>query len=68
MRIVELLNKIQLPITNEEAEVLDLFKESTKISKSDLDARSQILANSLVTKDVLLRVQENGKIIYRKRI
>ena len=68
MRIVELLNNITLPITNEEAEILDHFSDQKILSKSTLDERQQRLANSLVNKDVLLRVQENGNIIYRKKV
>ena len=68
MRIVELLNNIALPITNEEAEVLDMFEDSPVLAKNKLDPRQQIMANSLVNKEVLYRINENGKIIYKKRI
>jgi len=67
MRIVELLNNITLPITNEEAEVLDMLQNKS-ILKSELDEHQQRLANSLVNKDVLLRIQENGRITYRRKI
>ena len=69
MRIVELLNNLQLPITNEEAEVLDLFNEDIKVLYKDkLDERQVLMANKLVNKDVLYRINENGRIIYKKRI
>jgi hypothetical protein len=68
MRIVELLNNISLPITNEEAEVLDMFSEQKSLRKQDLEPRLQIMANRLVNKDVLYRINENGQIIYKKRI
>jgi transcription initiation factor IIE alpha subunit len=68
MRIVELLNNISLPITNEEAEVLDMFEDRKELLKKDLDPRQQIMANKLVNKDVLYRINENGRIIYKKRI
>lgn len=67
MRIVELLNNITLPITNEESEVLDMLQDNKQIFKSDLDPRQQLIANQLVNKDVLLRIQENGRITYRQR-
>ena len=57
-----------LPITNEEAEVLDLLKDSKELRKADLDPRQQIMANQLVNKDVLYRISENGRISYKKRI
>jgi hypothetical protein len=69
MRIVELLNNISLPITNEEAEVLDMFHGETRVLYKDkLDERQALMANKLVNKDVLYRINENGRIIYKKRI
>lgn len=68
MRIVELLNNITLPITNEEAEILDMFNERKELRKKDMDPRQVIMANKLVNKDVLYRINENGHIIYKKRI
>jgi len=67
MKIVELTNKVLLPITNEESELLERFIGDTPIAKSHLDEREQMLANSLTVKDLLLRVNEDGKIIYKKR-
>ena len=68
MKIVELLNKIQLPITNEESDVLGKFNEVSAIDKNDLNEREQVIANQLVNKDVLYRKHENGHINYRKKI
>lgn len=68
MKIVELINNIQLPITNEEAAVLERFVGDTPIAKSHLNDREQVLANQLTVKDVLLRTNEDGKIYYKKRI
>ena len=68
MKIVELTNNIQLPITNEEAEILKRFIGDTPIAKSHLNEREQVLVNQLTVKDVLLRTNEDGKIYYKKRI
>jgi len=68
MKIVELLTKIQMPINNEEAELLSEFDEQQQIYKSDLEPRQQLIANQLVNKEVLYRIQENGRIVYRKKI
>jgi hypothetical protein len=68
MRIVELINHLQVPITNEESDVLGKFHESEIIEKSQLDLREQHIANQLVNKDVLLRKNQDGKIIYKKKI
>lgn len=67
MKIVELYNNIQLPIDNEEAELLERFIGAIPIAKSHLTEREQILANQLTVKDVLLRTNEDGKIYYKKR-
>ena len=68
MRIVELVNKVRMALTNEEADVLSLFAETNEVHKMDLTARQQLLANYLVNKDVLYRINENGRIIYKKKI
>jgi len=68
MKIVELTNKVLLPITNEETELLSKFVDESPIAKNQLTEREQVLANQLTIKDVLLRINENGKIIYKKRI
>jgi hypothetical protein len=67
MKIVEIFNKIQLAINNEEAELLERFVDSVTIAKSQLTEREQLLANQLTVKDVLLRTNEDGKIYYKKR-
>jgi hypothetical protein len=68
MKIVELVNKVSLPITNEESDVLGQFQEKPVIRKAELNEREQTIANSLVNKNVLLRIQnEEGKIIYKTR-
>lgn len=68
MRIVEISNKLQLPITNEEADMLDQFEEGAVVYKNELNERQQLLANQLVVKDLLLRKHQNGQIIYKKKI
>jgi hypothetical protein len=68
MKIVELVNKIRLPITNEEADVLGQFENGRKIAREDLSPRHLIIANHLVNKDVLFRKNEDGKIYYKQKI
>lgn len=68
MRIIELLNGINLPLTNEESEVLDRFNESEVITKKDLDPREQLIMDSLINKDVVRRKNIDDKISYTKRI
>ena len=68
MKIVELINHIQMPITNEEADVLSKFDEDTAIEKSSLEDREQYLASQLVNKGALIRKNNNGKIEYTRYI
>jgi hypothetical protein len=67
MKIIELTNKLLLPITNEENTLLKKFS-SDQIAKQELSDREQILANQLTVKNVLLRINDNGKIHYKKQI
>ncbi len=68
MKIVELLNNIQVPINNEEADLLKKFTESSEISKKDLTDREQLIANQLVVKEVLTRKHDGNQLIYKKKI
>ena len=69
MKIIELLNHVQLAVTNEQADVLGRFDNETEISKNSLNEREQLLANQLTAQDILLRkVNENGQIVYTKKI
>lgn len=68
MKIVELVNKVRLPITNEESDVLGKFNEASELQKQDLNPREIALANQLVNKDVLYRKNDEGRIYYKKKI
>lgn len=67
MKIVELTNNLNIMLTNEEAEFLLHFnkKDSTRY-KSDLSERQILLANQLVTKNVLQRTKDDGRIVYKR--
>ena len=66
MRFIEILNKIQIPVTNEEQCVLERIQNDGKVSKRDLTEREQYLANQLVNKSIIVRKKHNGNIIYKK--
>jgi hypothetical protein len=68
MKIVELLNNLQVAITNEQADLLGRFQHEPSIPKNKLDEREQVIANQLTTQDILLRRNDNGQIIYTKKI
>jgi hypothetical protein len=67
MKIIELVNDLSVPITNEEYDVLNLFHNQDEIQKPDLNERQIQVANSLVNKDVLYRRNQNGRITYHKK-
>lgn len=67
MKIVELINRISVPITNEEADVLGRFHEQDIVERSELSERECVVANQLVNKDILLRKNQDGKITYKKK-
>ena len=68
MKIVELLSNVQVAITNEQADLLGRFQHESKIEKNKLTEREQLIANQLTTQDILLRRNENGQIVYTKKI
>jgi hypothetical protein len=68
MKIIELVNHIQLAITNEQADLLGRFQLDPQISKSSLDEREQVIANQLTSLDILLRQNYNGQTTYTKKI
>lgn len=68
MKIVELLNKLQVPLSNEESDVLNIVENRGEIEKPDFSERQLYVANQLVNKDVLLRTNQNGRILYTKKI
>lgn len=66
MKIIEVMQGITMPITNEEADLLSKFHEGKRISKKDLTEREINIANSLVNRNVLLRTNQDGRITYIK--
>ena len=68
MRYVELLNKIQQPINNEQSDLLNRFDVEPTIFKDKLNEREQEVARQLTAQDILLRRTENGKTTYKKKI
>lgn len=67
MKIVEVMGGIQMPITNEESDVLEKFQDTDSLDKRNLTEREQVLANQLVLKNVLYRKHKDGQIEYYKQ-
>lgn len=66
MKIIELTSYVQMPVTNEEYDLLAKFKPDSTILKSDLELREQVLAAHLVNKGALIRKNNNGHIEFRR--
>lgn len=67
MKIIEITGKPSVAVTNEEADVLLQFDAATPaVAKGDLSDRQRILANQLVNKNLLVRQNENGRVVYKK--
>ena len=67
MKILEITQGLQMQITNEEADVLGRFNEATVVENKEFNERELYVANQLVNKNVLLRKNQDGKVIYKKR-
>ena len=70
MKIIELTEQLKIAITNEEADLLKRFDETTPVmAKRDLNEREQLIASQLVNKSILKRTKdEQGRINYKRRI
>ena len=67
MKIVEITQGLQLQITNEESDVLGRFTDNSPVDKTEFNERETYIANQLVNKNVLLRKNQDGKVLYKKR-
>ena len=68
MKIVELINNISIPITNEQADLLGRFDLEPQISKNKLNEREQLIMNQLVMQDIVHRANNENQIIYKKKV
>jgi len=70
MKIIEVTAQLRVAITNEEADILSRFDESTPVlARRDLNEREKVVANQLVNKSILSRRKdEQGRINYKRRI
>jgi len=68
MKIIELTNKLLMPLTNEESDLYSKFDDEKVVEKMSLSEREQLIANQLVVKDILIRKNSDGKISYKKKI
>lgn len=60
------MGSLQLPLTNEEAELYDKFDSNTMVNREDLTERENFVASNLVNKSVLTRKNTDGQITYSR--
>ena len=68
MKIIELVNKVSLPITNEESDVLGQFQEKPVIRKAELNERQQELARQLLREETEQKAKEEELRIKEKEL
>ena len=69
MKITEITKgkqKVHVAIYNEEIELLEKLRDTDSIYKNELSERQQLIANQLVNKDLLIRINDNNRILYKK--
>lgn len=68
MRFIEFNNGLQMPLNNEEADLLARFESvEDRIQKNNLTEREQFVANQLVNRGALVRNNQDGKITFRRQ-
>lgn len=67
MKIIELLNGISIPITNDEKAVLKKFNHENSILRKDLDIFEIQQIEQLVRKNIVVRKKIEGKTAYVKK-
>ena len=65
MKIIEIMGSLQLPLTNEEAELYEKF-DAGSLNREDLTERENFVASNLVNKRVLTRKNTDGQITYSR--
>jgi hypothetical protein len=69
MKITEITKgkqKVHVAIYNEEIELLEKLRDTDSVYKNELSERQQLIANQLVNKDLLIRINDNNRIVYKK--
>jgi hypothetical protein len=66
MRFLEIRGGIQIPVSSEEQELLDMIEsqEGQIIKRQELDERQRELARKMVSRGILERSQREGSLFY----
>ena len=64
MKIIELLQRPGVVVTNEELDLLETLKDRGSLDKKDLKPREIFLIDQLVNKNLVVRKNQNESIVY----
>lgn len=64
MKIIELLQRPSVVVTNEELDLLETLKDRGSLNKKDLEPREIYLIDQLVNKNLVVRKNQNESIVY----
>ena len=64
MKIIELLQRPGVVVTNEELDLLETLKDRGSLDKKDLKPREIFLIDQLVNKNLVIRKNQNESIVY----
>jgi len=64
VKIIELLQRPGVVVTNEELDLLETLKDRGSLDKKDLKPREIFLIDQLVNKNLVIRKNQNESIVY----
>jgi hypothetical protein len=64
VKIIELLQRPGVVVTNEELDLLETLKDQGSLDKKDLKPREIFLIDQLVNKNLVIRKNQNESIVY----
>jgi hypothetical protein len=64
VKIIELLQRPGVVVTNEELDLLETLKDRGSLDKKDLKPREIFLIDQLVNKNLVVRKNQNESIVY----
>jgi hypothetical protein len=64
VKIIELLQRPSVVVTNEELDLLETLKDRGSLNKKDLEPREIYLIDQLVNKNLVVRKNQNESIVY----
>lgn len=64
MRYYEITSGMRVPVSGEERALLSQVEDSGPVTRDSMDERQQEIARQMVTRGILLRSRQDGKVIF----